>query len=287
MYGSVGFTNCYAGCLWAHRFLHRSLKRGVATLARDNISSLNFTSASMPQFTAFHILLLCFILSPTFAKARECGAFALKRSIKLEESRITLYGRKLDVHRIPSSELQQNTLTTSKLPFRNSIYIGIREDGHMYVVTPSMRYDGEIVYFPPDVRESSILSSGFVMRLEDESGQLAADVEKVLRSGLAPAGLSCGHGACRLIRTATGTEVFAENIPAVFSPTFLKRAVQSGFKDRNGQPIKMQMLILGDASPQRILMSIRGATAIRITAIGLFTSYFTGVSSALGALLLF
>lgn len=188
----------------------------------------------------------------------------LTNELEVQSHVTKVFGSDRHYIQIPSSQLKQGKISSSVLNKEKAIFIGIQDNGHSYIVAVGKRFDGEMLYNPPKIKDSDFLSKGLVIRIEDKDGTLSDKIQLILAENQKPLSLSCVSGACKIINNSKELNVNDENLKEVLPITLVKKLIMGHLKNNTGETFNSDIILLGDGELSKQIDKIRLASYSRI-----------------------
>lgn len=129
---------------------------------------------------------------------------------------------------------------------RSSLYIGINNRGHVYLIADDLRFDGDLL-FRYTIKEKRKFSEGIIFKLSSTDDDLATIVKQHLLQNGGPRTMSCSQSICRILNSDNTSIEIGLNILNSLTPNnLLKSLVKRHINFDNN--LKHEFYIVGDKS---------------------------------------
>lgn len=205
------------------------------------------------------LFLLKFLFSLSFiANATISCTNSLERAAyleSLEKFEEVLDGETIQYSRIPLSELTRSHssyfYSTRPIDDGKSIFLGVDDDGHFYMLVNGYRYDGYLYYQGAHVRRSRRASQGILFKVSDDSGEIKHQLERSIREHI-ERGMTCVSAGCRQLRNIDLDFDSDQDLMFASPQTFSRALLTNNLNDAHGRHLRVETFLLGDYDSLRL-----------------------------------
>jgi hypothetical protein len=140
----------------------------------------------------------------------------------------------------------------------DSVFLGINEGGHYYVMAGDLKYDGKILELPETHRlpGGPVAAPGAIIHFTNLPQQVVAELKREMSAAPTSITVSCVSGACRLLRKA-GIRIAGPGPEPLFMASTLERVARNGFEPIEGRPVEYKIYVNSDRDLNGVLAALR------------------------------
>ena len=223
------------------------------------------------QFWIFRLLGAVFLLHLCVAQGEGLSITTGACAQSIEALVENVEGHRVSLFRIKSQgPAKISALTSESASAASSVFLGVDEKGHFYLVVGDTRLDAVPLDAPmtETLEAGGEAQAGLVFRLKDVSSETYSQLKKNLESHLEEntVAISCVDGACRALKHAGIQVGDGHSRPLRMAPT-VENILKSGFRDSSGKALGYDLYTVNtDKSISKILGELRDRDA-RLTRI--------------------